>query len=1071
MAITISERPFRDVSSLLPTSRVKFTCISVGAKLLSLGTTSGTVFVLQRLTGQMVMVAQPEGFAGVEISSVLLSPNEMRLAVCFADPAQPVVVLDLESIAARETPKVISKVSEHKGSIVTELSWDSESRTLFTGDIQGNVFSSIVGGSKLTMRKSERVFFEPGSPIVQLQFSPQTDTLPVLLIVSTIKRVVVCDLSRKEMHVIGTKVRDGMYGAFFDATSVSLYATRPGFRMWVADWQSGQVLNTWKFAIAADSTQQVPDKGAQLGRLLPFSPQTPNAYLCWDGGNIYLLDMSNITIPVWNSQQALGKMIGVCCFDGETYILHETDSVRITVWKLVEEQPSVQHVEDADAGIVAGAPAAAAAPPEAVPDVALSESQSASALELPIMQVSEDLASGRESPTGSSLAPVHSEADIGRSTEDLMSVHDPDSAIPLVPDATVDLHSAPSEAVDDFLSKPDAPIASSRGRTKSRTARTVDLNAAPVMQPSAHFVPMTLQDLRTSPPPDVSEEFMSPKTKKSTIAGQIKQRMRKKKPTSPVASDESKRGSIPDVEERNVGHTEAHHDVSGNSLNAVDASLKSTSPISPPSHSVDDIDADATHTVCEPVEQTVIWPEENAVDESVESLVTLLNSLDVSAEKLTLSRDRSRTSPALATAVFAYYINSQAFADAFEFLSSHLEYVDQWKSIQLFDISRHPEFLQVFLEQKHGILSFVATEVEKTKNKSSYLCSLYPALSPFLVKAVLKLPSSVSDVQDTGAFASSARVLADYSLTLLQRFPDFEGCSDLLTYATLLALKCGISCPLISQMISQPFKFPVDLHSVLDSLFRVKRFEDCLRLFGCVFMNQSQRVEFFCTTVGSWIAQSSKEQGFAFSKDKISVALDDFFCLPDYCGDLSQDLISFFRVVGSTCSSYGAAVGDAEGALLSTLLSRVASVAGFGVVSSVCRHLRTDACFDWKNVISQEFLADILGLLNVQFAHREPSVKILESLDGYLWSSADPSLPPQLRMLSEFELGVRSLPSGHLFDPNDVVASQIRDQVSFWSLEDGDVHWGCSLSCDHLRTISDIGTVFVSKDGKILSDR
>ncbi|KAM5273691.1 tectonin beta-propeller repeat-containing protein 2 [Ctenodactylus gundi] len=217
----------------------------------------------------------------------------------------------------------------HKSSI-TALAWSPNGMKLFSGDDRGKIVYSSLDLDQ-GVCNSHLVLEEPSS-IVQLDYSQK------VLLVSTLQRSVLFYTEEKSVQQIGTQARKstGKFGACFipglcKQSDLTLYAARPGLRLWKADVH-GTVQATFilkdVFAGGVTPFELYPrvepsDRGGcsspekHLGLVSCFFRE--GWVLSWNEYSIYLLDTVNqVTIA---GLEGSGDIVSVSCTENEIFFL------------------------------------------------------------------------------------------------------------------------------------------------------------------------------------------------------------------------------------------------------------------------------------------------------------------------------------------------------------------------------------------------------------------------------------------------------------------------------------------------------------------------------------------------------------------------------------------------------------------------------------------------------------------------------------------------------------------------------------------------------------------------------
>ncbi|XP_058511119.1 tectonin beta-propeller repeat-containing protein 2 [Ochotona princeps] len=217
----------------------------------------------------------------------------------------------------------------HKNSI-TALAWSPNGMKLFSGDDKGKIVYSSLDLDQ-GVCNSHLVLEEPSS-IVQLDYSHK------VLLVSTLQRSLLFYTEEKSVQQIGTQPRKstGRFGACFvpglcKQSDLTLYASRPGLRLWKADVH-GTVQATFILKdVFAGGIQpfelyprvEPPHGGGcslserQLGLVSCFFQD--GWVLSWNEYSIYLLDTINqATIA---GLEGSGDIVSVSCTENEIFFL------------------------------------------------------------------------------------------------------------------------------------------------------------------------------------------------------------------------------------------------------------------------------------------------------------------------------------------------------------------------------------------------------------------------------------------------------------------------------------------------------------------------------------------------------------------------------------------------------------------------------------------------------------------------------------------------------------------------------------------------------------------------------
>ncbi|XP_066275140.1 uncharacterized protein [Branchiostoma lanceolatum] len=314
-------------------TRIKYTCLSVSRRFISLGATTGGLYLFHREKLKCLqLLANKEG----AITMVTSAPDDNLVAI--ATSRGLVVVWEL-NIERRAKPERLRISPEHRGNTVVSLQWDDKSSRLFIGDDTGKVSVANVpssGKAKGFFKVPTELLLTADSSVVQMDFANER------LMVSTLTRCYLCDTLREKFWHVGKKLRDGKFGACFFRTSAgqvpAIYSARPGSRVWEVDFE-GNVLNTHqlkkllavppapvisnryepKFP-AAGST--FPPQSLTFSRILMFNNRL---LLTWTQQGLYIIDPARVQLVMWTDK--FKDISDVRCYKNDMYLFHADSRV------------------------------------------------------------------------------------------------------------------------------------------------------------------------------------------------------------------------------------------------------------------------------------------------------------------------------------------------------------------------------------------------------------------------------------------------------------------------------------------------------------------------------------------------------------------------------------------------------------------------------------------------------------------------------------------------------------------------------------------------------------------------
>lgn len=346
------------ISSPLKTSnRIKFLSFSASENFVVFGATSGGLYVYNRQTFTFKsLVPSKEG----PVTRVIISPDEKWFGFSTARGISCV----LEHNGSTVNRRILSSV--HEGRVVTALQWNNSSSQMYVGDNSGQI-SVISVASYLT----------PAVALMQLDSSVvQLDTCSYLLLASTTTRSYLCDTLREQYRQIGTRLRDGEFGAcFYQVDShdtsldllddcanikdsynpfsslsdgewlltdkhfqtVKLFCARPGLRLWevrvdgavVSTHQFKQLRSTRPASVIKPPGVGLPKESsetAQHKHLLQFmklNKVSDNFIVTYDSNGLCVLDPMTSDVILWTDQ--FQNVVDMCVV-GEVLYLWMGDS-------------------------------------------------------------------------------------------------------------------------------------------------------------------------------------------------------------------------------------------------------------------------------------------------------------------------------------------------------------------------------------------------------------------------------------------------------------------------------------------------------------------------------------------------------------------------------------------------------------------------------------------------------------------------------------------------------------------------------------------------------------------------
>ena len=319
----------QSLSSTKSTSRLKYNCMAVSSNLICLGASTGSVYLYDRSSLKLIR------FISNAISGIVImrfSSDEKMLAA--ADNNGVIIVWDMEHYNAEV--KIVREIVDYKLRQVTSMCWNEICNKLYVGDQLGLVMGFSISRVKVAnFGRTSETILKKGSMVVQMDFRQD------LLLISTTTKAIICYVTRELFQQVGSKPRDGIYGACFiqasPETSPVIYSSRPGSRIWEVDLQ-GQVLATHQFKelLSIPGTPIINCSEQVLFAPTPTSSphscnfptihSVKNRYIfTWSHRGIYVFDSSTGTVVQWSDE--IREVQEVTLYGFNVYLLHLDGSI------------------------------------------------------------------------------------------------------------------------------------------------------------------------------------------------------------------------------------------------------------------------------------------------------------------------------------------------------------------------------------------------------------------------------------------------------------------------------------------------------------------------------------------------------------------------------------------------------------------------------------------------------------------------------------------------------------------------------------------------------------------------
>ncbi|XP_053522060.1 tectonin beta-propeller repeat-containing protein 2 isoform X2 [Artibeus jamaicensis] len=307
---------------------VYLTALDASGDYIAVGSSTGMLYLYCRRLGRMRRYSF-EGRAESITAVKLLSCFDDLVAAGTASGRVAVFQLVSALPGRNKQLRRFDVAGIHRSSI-TALAWSPNGMKLFSGDGRGKVVYSSLDLDQGAC--SSHLVLEEPSSVVQLDYSQK------VLLVSTLQRSLLFHTEEQSVQQVGAQPRKstGRFGACFipglcKQSDLTLYASRPGLRLWKADVH-GTVQATFilkdAFAAGAKPFELYPrrepwDQASgcgpekHLGLVSCFFQE--GWVLSWNEYSVYLLDTVNqATIA---GLEGSGDIVSVSCTENEIFLL------------------------------------------------------------------------------------------------------------------------------------------------------------------------------------------------------------------------------------------------------------------------------------------------------------------------------------------------------------------------------------------------------------------------------------------------------------------------------------------------------------------------------------------------------------------------------------------------------------------------------------------------------------------------------------------------------------------------------------------------------------------------------
>ncbi|EFA85390.1 RING zinc finger-containing protein [Heterostelium album PN500] len=337
--------------------RVKYTCFDVSKKYLVLGANTGSLYFFERKPNALLTnETLQSNFEILSLNEIRDSIFSIKLAPCndnlVAMATNKIIYVIEPNLAAdkgrrREKEKQLFKIIDHpREAEITTIVWSACGGYLFSGDDLGNIYCSSVAkgrSSHFILRFSADFVTKCDSRLVQLDVIPTTVADTFSILASSLTKSVVINYTISHSQTgkvisqiqVGKKLREKptKQGACYHPLhNSSIYASRPGKRIWLADPVEGTVLSTMNFKsggeegsvvvtpvpLAADTvnTPMLPVTAMAFARLLPYGMNL----ISWDEKSLILIDVDEVEVIEWRVDST--AIQDICIHENAIYILH-----------------------------------------------------------------------------------------------------------------------------------------------------------------------------------------------------------------------------------------------------------------------------------------------------------------------------------------------------------------------------------------------------------------------------------------------------------------------------------------------------------------------------------------------------------------------------------------------------------------------------------------------------------------------------------------------------------------------------------------------------------------------------